>query len=161
MIISADDTKQSLNDLISWFKHNAPTYYTLKLEGIKGALDHEISEVFNALGLSDDSLRILYTTVNGGFQLQDTFETLPLSDILDEGKKLKSQQIVPFARDQEQNLLCLNVKSGNVIIWDAEGNELMEDIKIVSFGAYLEQIRDKVLSKKLIYEDGLGLVTIS
>lgn len=113
------------------------------------------------MGLTDDSLRILYTTVNGGFQLQDTFETLPLSDILDEGKKLKSQQLVPFARDQEQNLLCLNVKSGNVIIWDAEGNELMEDLKIVSFGAYLEQIRDKVLSKKLIYEDGLGLITIS
>lgn len=53
------------------------------------------------------------------------------------------------------------MKSGNVIIWDTEGNELMEDLKIVSFGAYLEQIRDKVLSKKLIYEDGLGLITIS
>ena len=28
MVISADDTKQTLNDLTSWYKHNAPTYYT-------------------------------------------------------------------------------------------------------------------------------------
>ena len=28
MIISADDTKQTINDLTSWFKQNAPAYYT-------------------------------------------------------------------------------------------------------------------------------------
>jgi hypothetical protein len=37
----------------------------------------------------------------------------------------------------------------------------MEDLKIIGFGSYLEQLRDKVLSKKLIYEEGLGLVSIS
>ena len=84
-----------------------------------------------------------------------------MSQILEESPALKSHSLVPIARDQEQNLLCLHTKNGNVIIWDAEGNELMEDLKIIGFGSYLEQLRDKVLSKKLIYEEGLGLVSIS
>jgi hypothetical protein len=38
----------------------------------------------------------------------------------------------------------------------------MEDLQVVGgFGGYLEDLRDKVLSKKLIYEEGLGLVSIS
>ena len=42
-VISAEDIKQTLNDLTSWFQHNAPTYYTQKLEGAKGATEIEIS----------------------------------------------------------------------------------------------------------------------
>jgi len=69
MIISAEDTKQTINDLTSWFKQNAPAYYTQKLEGLKGASDHEIGTALSALGVSDESLKILLSTVNGGFQL--------------------------------------------------------------------------------------------
>ncbi len=48
------------------------------------------------------------------------------------------------------------------MIWDVDANELMEDLKIAGgFGGYLEMLRDKLLSKKLIYEEGIGLISIS
>lgn len=34
--ITIDDIKQALTDITQWFKSNAPTYYTLTLEGNKG-----------------------------------------------------------------------------------------------------------------------------
>lgn len=48
-----------------------------------------------------------------------------------------------------------------MIIWDAEGNEMMEDLSMHGgLGQYIEELRDKVLSKKVIYEEGLGLVSV-
>ena len=37
--ITADDIKQALNDTTQWFKTNAPTYYTMSLEGSKVSSD--------------------------------------------------------------------------------------------------------------------------
>ena len=37
--ITAEDIKQALNDTTQWFKTNAPTYYTMSLEGSKGSSD--------------------------------------------------------------------------------------------------------------------------
>jgi hypothetical protein len=34
--ITPEDIKQTLNDIRQWFKSNAPTYYTLNIEGNKG-----------------------------------------------------------------------------------------------------------------------------
>ena len=72
---------------------------------------------------------------------------------------------MPIAKDIDESLLCVKINSAlkdgeTVIIWDTDNNEQMEDLK-VSLGEYLEQIRDKLLSKKLIYEEELGLVSIS
>jgi hypothetical protein len=48
-----------------------------------------------------------------------------------------------------------------MVIWDLEDNTMMEDLKMPGgLGQYLEELRDKILSKKLIYEDGLGLVSV-
>lgn len=46
-----------------------------------------------------------------------------------------------------------------VLTWDSDANEVSEDFK-KSFGEYLESIRDSLLSKKLFYEDELGLVSV-
>ena len=53
----------------------------------------------------------------------------------------------------------MGVKEENVVIWDADSKEVGEDLK-QSFGNYLESIRDKLLTKKLLYEDELGLVSV-
>ena len=45
------------------------------------------------------------------------------------------------------------------MIWDIEEDSI-EDLK-QDLSGYLESIRDKVLSKKLIYEDLLGLVSLT
>jgi hypothetical protein len=66
-VISAEDIKQTLNDLISWFKTNAPTYYTQKLECVKGASEMEVNQLLTTLGTKDESLKTLLMTVNGGF----------------------------------------------------------------------------------------------
>jgi len=59
-------------------------------------------------------------------------------------------------------VICVSTASDQICIWDTEANENIEDLTIYGgFGAYLEDLRDKVLSKKLIYEEGLGLVSIS
>ncbi len=65
--ISADDIKQTLNDLKSWYKTNAPTYYTQKLECAKGASELEVNQILSSLGIKDESLKILLTIANGGF----------------------------------------------------------------------------------------------
>lgn len=40
--VTIDDIKQAMNDIIQWFKTNAPTYYTMSLEGNKGPSDVEV-----------------------------------------------------------------------------------------------------------------------
>lgn len=35
-VITADDTRQALNDITQWFKSNASSYYSANLEGNKG-----------------------------------------------------------------------------------------------------------------------------
>ena len=46
------------------------------------------------------------------------------------------------------------------MVLDGSDMSLVEDLKI-SLGEYLEQIRNGLLSKKLIYEDELGIIAIS
>jgi hypothetical protein len=40
--ITLEDIKQAVNDIIQWFKTNAPTYYTMSLEGNKGQSEPDI-----------------------------------------------------------------------------------------------------------------------
>ena len=44
-----------------------------------------------------------------------------------------------------------------MITWDSDESAPEQDLK-VSYGEYIESIREKLLTGKLIYEDGLGLV---
>ena len=46
-----------------------------------------------------------------------------------------------------------------LVIWDADEDSI-EELKM-DLSEYLESLRDKVLSKKLIYEDLLGLVSLT
>lgn len=70
-----------------------------------------------------------------------------------------------MAKDIDGNLLAVKIDASQrhgetVIIVDGDDGSVQEDLK-VSLGEYLEQLRDKLLSKKMIYEDELGLVSVS
>lgn len=53
-----------------------------------------------------------------------------------------------------------NQKNGeHIIIYDVEDKEVSEDL-LLSLGEYLEDLRNNLLSKKLFYEDELGLVSV-
>ena len=57
--------------------------------------------------------------------------------------------------------MCVNLKSEeeNLVIWDSDAKEIGEDLK-QGLAIYLEKMRDSLLSKKLIYEEELGLVSV-
>jgi hypothetical protein len=58
------------------------------------------------------------------------------------------------------SLLCIEEASGLVVSWDAEDKEVSEKTG-KTLGELLECIRDKLLTKKLSYESGMGLVSIA
>ena len=126
-------------------------------EVIKGALA--------AFGASDSCyLGLSLQKFNGGFQYQDTFIGLSVDKINSIGaeKGLVARKILPFASDEE-SLLCLQFgddASENVIIFDPSDDTVMENLQM-NYGQYLESIRGKLLTSQLVYESGLGLVSVA
>lgn len=66
--------------------------------------------------------------------------------------------MTPFARDIDGNLQCVD-PSGQVVTWDSEDKSVMEKLGC-NLGQYLEFIRDKLLTGKCVYEEGLGVVSV-
>ena len=50
--------------------------------------------------------------------------------------------------------------SQTVVTLDSDDGSISENLN-VSYGQYLEQIGQKLLTGKLVYEDGLGLVSVA
>ena len=72
---------------------------------------------------------------------------------------------MPFARDEMDNdqLLCLQVGddgADTVVSYDLSSSSVSEQMNL-SYGQYLESIQQKLLTRKLVYEDGLGLVSVA
>uniref|UniRef100_A0A7S3MNV3 Uncharacterized protein n=1 Tax=Favella ehrenbergii TaxID=182087 RepID=A0A7S3MNV3_9SPIT len=103
---------------------------------------------------------------NGGLHYQDNFVGLALEQISSVGDagSLKAQKIVPFARDEmdQDSLLCVQVgEAGDSVVgYDLSSSAVTEQTGM-SYGQYLESMRQKLLTKKLVYEDGLGLVSVA
>lgn len=162
--ISADDIKQALTDISQWLSTNAQAYYSKNLEGNKGNSEEEVEKVLKNFGAENSQgLKIALQKFNGGFHYLDTYKGLTLTNIMSTGETngLIEQHLVPFAvNDFDGTLLCLSAKpSESVVIYDLEGKEITEDLK-QTFGQYLESFRNGLLSKKIIYEDELGLVSV-
>lgn len=165
--ISDDDIKQAITDISQWFMTNAKEYYASSLEENKGNKEEDVAFALKLFGAeSSNSLKIALLKYNGGFQYLDSYVGITLEEIQKVGasKDLYPLKIVPFAKDLDGQFLCVQInpalKHGETLItWDSDEKEVIEDFK-QSFGEYLEQIRDGLLSKKLFYEDELGLVSI-
>ena len=70
---------------------------------------------------------------------------------------------MPFAIDIDESLQCVQINddgSETVISFDTSDGTVMENLNL-TYGQYLEQIRSKLLTGKLVYEDGLGLVSVA
>ena len=70
---------------------------------------------------------------------------------------------MPFAKDIEGTLLCLKIGDtgvGSVITVDPSDDTVSENLN-QTFGEYIEQISQKLLTRKLVYEEGLGFVSVA
>lgn len=144
--------------MASWFQANAASYFE---ENLKDKAGFENAEaVIAEFGVTGSHLAIALKKFDGGLQFLDSFVGLSVAEIQKLGQEhgLKEKKIVPFAKDIDGNLQCVRVSDGveSVVAWDCDEKEVTEDLKL-SFGQYLEDIRDKLLLKKLEYEDGMGL----
>ncbi len=65
---------------------------------------------------------------------------------------------MPIAKDIDETLLCIRKADGLLI--GVEGAEVNEELG-VTLAQYIEEIRDQLLMKKLVYEEELGLISIA
>ena len=91
-------------------------------------------------------------------QYLDTYVGLSLEEVgaVSAEHDMQSQMLIPFAKDVDGSLQCIKLDSGTVVNWEPDEKMISEDLKM-NFGQYLESIRDRLLMKKLMYEEGLGL----
>ena len=156
--ITAEDVQQCIKDLSGWFQTNAAEYYNSQLKNCQGAPEADVAKALGEFGAGSSMLGVALQKYNGCLQYQDTYVGLTLSEISGHAG-LKDKSVVPFAKDIDGTLLCVQIKDGkeSVITWDSDESAPEQDFK-VSYGEYIESIREKLLTGKLIYEDGLGLV---
>ena len=162
--ISAEDVQQCIKDISGWFQTNAAAYYSSKLEGCQGANTDEIANLLKEFNATGSHLGVALQKYNGALQYEDTFVGLTLAEIseLDGKLGLKAKSTIPFAKDIDGNPLCIQVANGkeSVVTVDCDTSEVMEDHKL-TYAEYIEQIREKLLTGKLVYEEGLGLVSVA
>ena len=75
-------------------------------------------------------------------------------------------KVVPFAKDIDENFLAVRLAddgSNEVIQVDPEGDGTFSVSESTgkNFAQYLENMRSKLLTGKLVYEDGLGLISVA
>ena len=157
--ISAEDIDQTLNDLNEWFKANAPKYHKERLEVARPASETEINKLASRDNFTSQNMiavKSLYSRVNGGMQLQDTFQTLSTEEIAVTGTK---EGMVPIGIDKENRNQIMCIQNGDkLVILDIE-DQSTEDLNM-DLAGYLEWLRNSLLSKKLIYDELLGLISL-
>ena len=125
----------------------------------------EVNACLNEFGASQSHLVVSLQKFNGGMHYTDTYVGLGLNEIKQVGteKGLIARNIVPIAKDIDDSLLSVQINAdgtNTMVTLDGSDGSIDEDLKL-SYGQYLEQIREKLLSGKLVYEDGLGLISVA
>jgi hypothetical protein len=138
--IAPEETLQALRDILSWEQAHIPGFISPQNACI---IPPELS-----------SLSPLLSLCNGGMQLQETFKTVSIPEIL-EFIDICSVSIywkasyVPFASNAEGEFLMLDENTGDVVQWNL-------DIGVVdqlsrSLASFIENLRNNLLSRKLEY----------
>ena len=96
---------------------------------------------------------------------QDTFVGLSVDEINEIVSSWSlGPTVAPFARDQDkETILCLfhEASGANTVkAVNAADGEVEEDFG-VSYGQYLEQLRQKLLTGKLVYDETMGLISVA
>ena len=109
--ISDEDLVQCIKDVVAWLQENAPAHYTAKIEGAANtATADQVTALLSEFDAGACShLAISLQKFNGGIQYEDSFVGLSVDEINAVGteKGLKARKIVPFARDADEQLLCV------------------------------------------------------
>jgi hypothetical protein len=115
--VSLEEVKQSIGDLLEWFKNNADSVHT-QLSKTPGASEDALAKLRNTLKNDlPSSLTELLKTKNGNFQLHESFKTLSAEQIID-SVEINSvygywnKSYIPFAVDIDENFLILESSSG-------------------------------------------------
>ena len=101
--ISDEDVLQAINDLSTWLSSKG--YGNLK-EGEKTGESTKLHK----------HLHLLLSKHNGGMQFEETYVGLSLEDIM--AVKTSTEPHMPFAKDIDGNLMCLESETGLVVVWD-------------------------------------------
>lgn len=111
--------------------------------------------------LEQSHIAVALERFDGGLHYEDTFVGLKLAE-LQSVDAPGHGKILVFAKDAEGRYLCLkgNVAAETVLIFDPNEGSVDEDLGM-NYGQYLESLRDKLLLKKIAYEDGLGMVSFA
>ena len=164
--ITEQDTQSTIRDLASWFETNAAAHYTAQMvPKANGATADQVGAVLTEVGAQASHLAISLQKYNGGLQYLDTFVGLSVDELNALGTQhgLKARKILPFAKDVDESLQCLQINddgSETVISFDTSDGSVMENLNM-TYAQYLEDIRTKLLTSKLVYEEGLGLVSVA
>ena len=111
---------------------------------------------------SDSHFGTALAKYNGSIQYLDTYVGMSVEDI-DKAMAefdLKAQNLIPFAKDIDGGLQCILTSAGEEVVNYDTDDKTVEHLKM-NYGEYLESIRDGILSNKLAYEEGLGLMSLA
>ena len=163
--ITDEDVLQTIKDMAAWFQTNATAHYEAKMAPVKDQASQEQTDALLAAFSAGNAkhLGMSLQKFNGGIQYEDTFIGLSVDEISSAGAGLADRKIVPFARDIDGQLLCVQMGddgSESVIGYDPSDGQI-EQKDGLTYGQYLESISQKILTKKLVYEEGLGLVQVA
>jgi hypothetical protein len=124
-----------------------------------------VKAIHSELSMEPAHLAIVLQKFDGGMHYMDTFIGLSVAEIGKFGSSLNtdSYTLLPFAKDIEGNLQCIKREGSSgpetVVNFDPNESSIDEDLKL-TYGKYIEMIRDNLLLKKVVYEEGLGLVEV-
>ena len=66
---------------------------------------------------------------------------------------------MPFAKDIDGNLQCVGIKDdGSETVLACDGAGKVEENLNVTYGEYLEEMRDKMMTGRLEYDEDMGLM---
>ena len=144
--ISDEDVLQTIKDVAVWLQTNAAAHY----ESQMAPKANQVSEdQTNALlsGFQASQAKHLGMSLqkfNGGMQYEDTFIGLSVDEITAVGaeKGLNDRKIVPFAKDIDGQLLCVQISDAGAeaVIGYDPSDGMIEQKDGLTYGQYLESI---------------------
>jgi hypothetical protein len=147
--ISDDEISQAIRDILSWLSSNIPSFSP---NGPALASPLHSSTLNKLLGIH-----------NGNIQLHDTFKTLSLDEISSSNEECKvsiywDNSYIPIAKNIDGEYLVLDLANNEKVLQWSLDEGVVEQVA-ESLGLYLENLRNDMLSGKLIYmDDDMGLV---
>jgi hypothetical protein len=162
--VSADEIKQAVNDLTSWFQTHAKDIGS-ELSKRKPVSESNLKNLKTAFPKSlPSSVETVLSVLDGGLLVKDNYRLLSAEGIMEADDLLRismywNKGYIPIGQDDDNNYLCLEQENGEekkIVAW-CNDMGVIEEVAD-GLGLLLEKVRDSLLKKKLQYIEGAGLV---